>query len=229
MRNEKQPRPDDVPLSTEDQDCASSAAVAARSGGGRSSRWPGWRRRRSRPRVAALARSPDRSRRRTWPTTSCRPTRSSSPSGSRRSSPRASRPSTSGTDLETIAMPVGGICAGQIYLAGDGRLVHWDIFNQHNFTGYGRDNYRTRPQARRRRWRRASPFGSQTAARRSSADAGRRRLSRRAVLRRVSDRHGRVSTTTTLPVAVTLEAFSPFIPLERRRLGPAGHRDAVHA
>lgn len=46
-----------------------------------------------------------------------------------------------GEDLETIAMPVGGICAGQLYLAGDGRLVHWDIFNQHIFTGYGRDNY----------------------------------------------------------------------------------------
>lgn len=48
----------------------------------------------------------------------------------------------------TIGMPCGGICAGQLYVLGDGTLGSWQIDGRTYFTGYGKECYRTYRPAR---------------------------------------------------------------------------------
>lgn len=49
-----------------------------------------------------------------------------------------------GDELDSVGMPVGGIATGQLYLRGDGTLGWWEIFNHHEFYGYGLTSYAKR-------------------------------------------------------------------------------------
>jgi non-lysosomal glucosylceramidase len=124
---------------------------------------------------------------------------------------RGQRTTYRGPDLDKIGMPIGGLCAGQIYLGGDGRLWHWDIFNQR--IGTGADHYAHPTKA-------ASPFEQGFAIR---IDTG----SGEPKHRPLDGEHWRDVSFTgeypigyveykdpDCPVTVRLEAFSPFIPLE---------------
>ncbi len=118
----------------------------------------------------------------------------------------------SGQELKHIGMPVGGICCGQVYLSGDGRLWHWDIFNQGVKTDTGGSHY-------------AKPMPVS-----SAVDLG---FSIRVQAEgkdqvRPLDQTGFPQTRfrgaypigfvdyqdTDFPVRVSLEAFSPFAPLD---------------
>ena len=116
-----------------------------------------------------------------------------------------------GADTARIGMPVGGICTGQLYLGGDGKLWHWDIFNQHNPPLYHGPHYAQPLKP-------ASPLDQGFAVK---VVAGEKSLTR------TLDRTGfpevrflgqypiaRVEyEDAAFPVRVSLEAFSPFIPL----------------
>ena len=129
----------------------------------------------------------------------------------------------SGDDLRTIGMPVGGICAGQVYLTGDGRLACWDVFNGNENTGYGAVNYQLgRTSEQTVAGGRVVPATAvgQGFAVRVSAGGGTvdRTLDARGFPAvRFSGEYpiGRVRfDDASLPVEVRLEALSPFIPLD---------------
>jgi uncharacterized protein (DUF608 family) len=114
-----------------------------------------------------------------------------------------------GADLELIGMPIGGICAGQLYLGGDGKLWHWDIFNRRNATGAEHYAKPLKPSA---------PFEQGFALRVNEAGTSRDWALDHAHWREVSFTGeypiGYVEyRDPDAPVSVRLEAFSPFIPL----------------
>ena len=114
-----------------------------------------------------------------------------------------------GNELEKIGMPIGGICAGQLYLGGDGRLWHWDIFNQRTSTGP--DHY-AQPMTP------ASPLSQGFAVRYTGGGTTREVALDRSHWRELTFIGeypiGYVDyRDPDLPLEVRLEAFAPFIPL----------------
>lgn len=115
-----------------------------------------------------------------------------------------------GDSLRHIGMPVGGIAAGQLYLRGDGTLSCWQLFNQPYFSGYGRENYDQPPAA--------SPIeqgfalvieqrGAHNVRRLAQSGFGSVTFQGRYPIGAVE------YSDPDCPVAVHMEAFSPFIPL----------------
>src|ERR1035437_6443149 len=114
-----------------------------------------------------------------------------------------------GADLEKIGMPIGGICAGQLYIGGGGKLWHWDIFNQR--IGTGAEHY-AKPMNP------SAPLEQGFVLRVAEAGTTREWALDRAHWREVSFNGeypiGVVEDRDPdSPASVRLEAFSPFIPL----------------
>ena len=115
-----------------------------------------------------------------------------------------------GSELKYIGMPVGGICAGQLYLGGDGQFWHWDIFNNQMATGSTHYKEPLIPnggldQGFALRILSGAPPESRPLNAKGFPDVtfcGEYPI-------------GKVTySNPTFPLNVTLEAFSPFIPLD---------------
>ncbi len=120
-----------------------------------------------------------------------------------------------GEALQRIGMPIGGICTGQLYFSGDGRLWLWDVFNQPAPSNIGPItvgfNYKNPMKP-------TSPFKNGFGITYEKAGA---RVYRHLDARGFKDvrfvgRYPMASVTyadAECPVEVSLTAFSPFIPL----------------
>ena len=110
-----------------------------------------------------------------------------------------------GGELKFVGMPVGGIGAGQLYLGGDGRLWHWDIFNSSSKTGA--EHYAKPPTP-------GSPLTQKFSLKIGDATRTLDRDGFADIAFRGEYPIGIVEyADAAVPLAVKLEAFSPFIPL----------------
>ena len=131
---------------------------------------------------------------------------------------RGEKQTYTGENLKFIGMPVGGIGAGHVYLGGDGRLWLWDIFNQNHGRGLlargaGGETY-LNPLEQLQRFEQ----GFEVRIEQDGKTADRRSLDRKGFSEVTFDGRYPMGIVTyrdpACPVEVTLEAFSPFIPLD---------------
>lgn len=123
-------------------------------------------------------------------------------------------------DFDYIGMPIGGICAGQLYLGGDGKLWCWDIFNTKSMRDVRGVPTHPNPYRRSEPDLKAHHQINQgfSIAVRTDAKTITRTLDRdgfRDIEFRGQYPIGFVKyADKDLPVEVELEAFSPFVPLD---------------
>ena len=138
-------------------------------------------------------------------------------------------------ELKYIGMPVGGICAGQLYISGDGRLWLWDIFQS---------NYKREGPAKEKQWRldQFSMGGLYQNPRTSSKKNNRFQVNNGFAIRYTQNGQLKVASLDNkgfenisfrgeypvakitykkddLPLSIKLKAYSPFIPLNVKDSG----------
>lgn len=131
----------------------------------------------------------------------------------RRGKPRV----VTGADLDRIGMPIGGICCGQVYLSGEGQLWHWDVFNLPTQFDIGKlmggENYMRPLQPK-------SPFrieASVFVGRSEPVPLTRERFKRTTFIGK--NPMAEIAYGELGGVSISLEAFSPFIPLNETESG----------
>ena len=134
-----------------------------------------------------------------------------------------------GEELKTIGMPVGGIAAGQLYVRGDGSLACWWIANNAYNTGYGIDsllNFETAQGPWKVCYQTFEPFSYFKQGFNVEVKYGNKSIKKQ-LSKTDFDNIGFIgeypiarvlyeNKKKKLPVAIEMEAFSPFIPLKAR-------------
>ena len=128
-----------------------------------------------------------------------------------------------GEELRYIGMPFGGLCAGLVYLGGDGKPWLWDIFNRSTIekkvTYAGQTFGNTNGSTYVEPLVPASPLAQGFAVRYTSGSIrGERSLDRNGGWTEITFQGTYPLATVNyrdpaVPLAVKLEAFSPFVPL----------------
>ena len=126
-----------------------------------------------------------------------------------------------GDELTTIGMPVGGICAGQLYVRGDGTLANWWIANNAYNTGYGIDwllNFDTPLGPWKVCYQTFEPASYIDQGFKITVDDGSKTVTKELNKKDFDDiAFIGEYPNENLPVKVSAEVYSPFVPLDAKK------------